>query len=264
MDALGCFQVKLANMTKWPIILRAGELIGQLHRAKDVLRTLKDLAPHELDKFTKCSASMATLVPALDSINKLSDTEVVQDHTSKMPDAEHLGWGPKTTDPGPDRVYPSDELKEVININPSLNSAQHEALFRVIQGNQSAFRFDGQLGHLRSQVHIKLVQGTKPISMPPYYTPAKQEAINKQIDLWLAQGIIEESKSPWGAPVIIVYHNQKPQVCIDWRKLNKATIANQHPIPKQTDILQALSGSQYLLVFDALSDFMQMEFDEES
>jgi hypothetical protein len=72
--------------------------------------------------------------------------------------------------------------------------------------------------------------------------------------------MIEESKSPWGAPVIVIYHNGKPRVCIDWRRLNKATVANQHPIPKQTDILQALSGSQYLSVFDALSAFMQMEF----
>ena len=101
--------------------------------------------------------------------------------------------------------------------------------------------------------------------MAPYYTsPAKREAIDKQIDLWLSQGVIEESKSPWGAPVIIVYHNGKPRVCIDWQKLNKATVADQHPIPKQTDILQALLGSQYLLVFDALSGFTQMESDEES
>jgi hypothetical protein len=53
-------------------------------------------------------------------------------------------------------------------------------------------------------------------------------------------------------------------MCIDWRKLNKATVANQHPIPKQTNILQSLSGLQYLSVFDALSGFTQMEFDKES
>src|SRR6266852_3740813 len=53
-------------------------------------------------------------------------------------------------------------------------------------------------------------------------------------------------------------------MCIDYRKMNKATIADQHPIPKQTDILAALSGAQYLSVFDALSGFTQLEFDEES
>jgi hypothetical protein len=90
------------------------------------------------------------------------------------------------------------------------------------------------------------------------------DIINKQIDLWLSQDVIEESKSPWGAPVIVVYRNSKPRVCIDWQRLNKATVADQHPIPKRTDILQALSGSQYLSIFDALSGFTQMEFDEES
>ena len=64
--------------------------------------------------------------------------------------------------------------------------------------------------------------------------------------------------------MIIIYRNGKLRVCIDWYKLNKATVADQHPIPKQMDILQALSGSQYLSVFDALSGFTQMEFDEES
>ena len=101
--------------------------------------------------------------------------------------------------------------------------------------------------------------------MPLYYaSPAKKEIIDKQIDQWLSLDVIEESKSPWGAPVIIVYRNGKPRMCIDWRKLNKATMADQHPIPKQMDILQALSGAQYLSIFDALSGFTQMEFDEES
>ena len=101
--------------------------------------------------------------------------------------------------------------------------------------------------------------------MPPYAaSPAKREIIDKQIDLWLSQEVIEESKSPWGAPVIIVLRNGKPRLCIDWRRLNAATVADQHPIPRQTDILQALTGAQYLSVFDALSGFTQMEFDEES
>ena len=100
--------------------------------------------------------------------------------------------------------------------------------------NQTAFSFDGCLGHLPSKVHIMLAPDTKPISMAPYYaSPMKHEVINKQLDLWLSQGIIEESKSPWGAPIIIVYCNGKPRVCIDWWKLNKVMVADQHPIPSR-------------------------------
>jgi hypothetical protein len=146
-----------------------------------------------------------------------------------------------------------------------LSQIQREALYKVVERNQAAFGFDGRLGHLKSEVRIELAPGTKPILMPPYYaSPAKREVIDKQIDLWLSQGVIEESKSPWGAPVIIIYQNNKPRVRIDFRRLNKVTVADQHPIPKQTDILQALSGAQYLSVFNALSGFTQLEFEEES
>ena len=180
-------------------------------------------------------------------------------------DSESAGWGPKTTEPAPDQIYLLDKLREVIDVNATLSSDQRDALYKVVEWNQTAFNFNSWLGHLPSKVHITLAPGTKPISMAPYYAlPAKCEVIDKQLDLWLSQGVIEESKSPWGAPIIIVYRNGKLHVCIDWRKLNKVMVADQHPIPKQTDILQALSGVQYLLVFNALSGFTQMEFDEES
>jgi hypothetical protein len=121
-------------------------------------------------------------------------------------DTEHLGWGPKMADPGPDKNYPSEKLQEVIDVDPLLEAPQREALYKVVERNQAAFGFDGRLGHLKSEVHIKLVPGTKPISMPPYYaSPAKRDIIDKQVHLWLSQGVIEESRSPWGAPVIIIY-----------------------------------------------------------
>ena len=201
------------------------------------------------------NSSVDSSPPSAPVVNGYSDPE----------GTEHLGWGPKTTDPGPDRIYPSDKLREIIDVDSSLDSAQCDALYEVVERNQATFGLDGRLGHLDTRVHIDLKPGTKPISMPPYYMlPAKREIIDNQIDLWLSQDVIEESRSPWGAPVIVVYHNGKPRICIDWRRLNKAIVADQHPIPKQTDILQALSGAQYLSVFDTLAGFTQMEFNKES
>ena len=222
-------------------------------------------------------ANLATLIPRLNTRSDAATATQTLPHSNpkateplaaeevEPTDTEQLGRGPKTADPGPDQIYPSAKLREVIDVDPLLETTQREALYKVVERNQAAFGFDGRLGHLRSEVHIELMPGTKPISMAPYYaSPAKREAIDKQVDLWLSQGVIEESRSPWGAPVIIVYRNSKPRVCIDFRRLNKATVADQHPIPKQTDILQALSGAQYLSVFDALSGFTQLEFDEVS
>jgi hypothetical protein len=149
----------------------------------------------------------------LDSLSETIQDKTTQDliEAVEPQDTEHLGWGPKTTDPGPDRIYPSDKLREVIDVDPALEPSQQDVLYKIIEENQAAFGFDGRLGHLKSKVHIQLAQGMKPISMPPYYaSPAKRDIIDKQIDLWLSQDVIEDSKSPWGAPVIVVYHNGKP------------------------------------------------------
>jgi hypothetical protein len=260
------FQIKVANTTKQRVLLRAGNLLGSLTKASCALKSSHNLPKEELDKFMNQATQLAVLVPGLDSLSKTVPDRTVQEpvETVEPPDAEHLGWGPKTTDPGPDHIYLPKELIEVIDVDPALEPSQRNALYKIVEENQAAFSFDSRLGHLKSRVHIQLVPRTKPISMPPYYAlPAKREIIDKQINLWLLQDVVEESKSLWGAPVIVVYHNGKPQVCIDWQRPNKATVADQHPIPKQTDILQALSGSQYLSVFNALSSFTQMEFDKE-
>jgi hypothetical protein len=249
------------------IILRSGKLIGHIFQADEVLHSEKELLIEELASFTSKATWLSTLASSLSTATEATPPlqEPATQNEAKPHDTEHLGWGPKTADPGLDHVCPSEKLREVIDVDPALSAEQQDALYEIIKRNQAAFGLDGQLGHLKSKVHIELHPGTKPISMPPYYTsPAKCEVIDKQVDLWLSQDVIKESKSPWGAPVIIVYRNGKPRVCIDWRKMNKATVADQHPIPKQTDILQALSGAQYLSVFDALSGFTQMEFDNES
>jgi hypothetical protein len=50
---------------------------------------------------------------------------------------------------------------------------------------------------------------------------------------------------------------------VDYRKLNAVTIADEFPIPRQSEILQSLSGSQVLSSLDALAGFNQMEIDPE-
>jgi hypothetical protein len=254
LESDSSFQVQVANTTGRRIRIRAGELVGHLFKAVNMLKSANKLSETELRKFTSHTVQLATLIPSLDTMNSIAPQDPSSLSQEVEPiDTEHLGWGLKTTEPGPDQIYPSKRLHEFINVDPSLTPMQCKALYEVVKRNQATFSFDGRLGHLKSKVHIELAPGTKPISMPPYYmSPAKCDIIDKQINLWLSQDVIEETKSPWGAPVIIVHCNGKARLCINWHRLNKATIADQHPIPKQTDILQALSG------------FTQMEFNKES
>jgi hypothetical protein len=221
LDDHDCFQLKIANTTSRAILLRSGELIGRLSKAKDSLKSADQVTKTELNLFSARAAQLATLVPTLDTTPPADPDSALAPTEEELqpPDLEESIWGPKTSDPGPDQIYPSDKLREIVDVDPELEPSQREALYKVVESNQTAFGFDGRLGHYKTKVHIELMPGTKPISSAPYNaSPAKRENIDKQIDLWLEQDVIEESRSPWGAPVIIVYRNGKPRMCIDYRQ----------------------------------------------
>jgi len=131
---------------------------------------------------------------------------------------------------------------------------------KMLERRVKAFGFDGRLGHLPTKVHIQTQEGQVPISVPMYRSsPEKRRFMDIQIDTWFEQGVIEPSVSPWSAPVVIAYRNSKPRFCIDYRKLNAVTTPDEFPIPRQSEILQSLSGAQVLSLLNALSGFTQLE-----
>ncbi len=62
---------------------------------------------------------------------------------------------------------------------------------------------------------------------------------------------------------MIAYWNNKLRFCVDYRRLNAVTIPDEFPIPRQTDILATLAGSQVLSSLDALLGFTQLQLHED-
>jgi hypothetical protein len=115
---------------------------------------------------------------------------------------------------------------------------------------------------MSAKAPIRVKEGVEPIAVPMYSSsPEKRRIINEQLEKWFEQGVIEPSVSPWSAPVVITYRNGKPRFCVDYRKLNTVTIADEFPIPRQAEILQSLSGATVLSSLDALAGFNQIEMD---
>jgi hypothetical protein len=113
---------------------------------------------------------------------------------------------------------------------------------------------------LNAKAPIRVKEGVNPIAVPMYSSsPQKKRVIEEQLEKWFEQGVIEPSISPWSTPVVIAYRNGKPRFCVDYRKLNAVTIGDEFPIPRQSEILQSLSGAQVLSSLDALSGFNQLE-----
>jgi hypothetical protein len=149
------FIIKVANTTTRRTWLRAGNLLGFLTKASDTLKSTRNLLGLELDQFKSRASQLAALVLNQDVLNKTSQESVAHEsmETMELQDTEHLSWGSKTTDPGPDHIHPLQKLKEVMDVDPALDPSQREALYKIIEENQAAFGFNGRLGHLNSRVH---------------------------------------------------------------------------------------------------------------
>ena len=107
---------------------------------------------------------------------------------------------------------------------------------------------------------IELITGTEPISIPPYrMVSAELKELKAQLEELLSKGFIRPSTSPWGAPVLFVKKKDGSlQLCIDYRKLNWATIRNQYPLPRIDELFDQLHGSLVYSKIDLRSGYHQL------
>ena len=77
-----------------------------------------------------------------------------------------------------------------------------------------------------------------PIRSRPYPLPyAMRENLKREIEGMLRFGIIGESSSPFASPIVIVKKkNRSDRICIDYRKLNKLTVAYPKPMTTAKDL----------------------------
>jgi len=113
----------------------------------------------------------------------------------------------------------------------------------------------------RSKQHtIDLEPGAKPQALHQYrLSQVELDAAAEEVERLLQAGIIEESTSPWRAPILFVRKKDgKLRMCIDYRRLNKHTIANMYPIPIIDEMLDHLQDSEYFTLIDLRSGYHQV------
>ena len=251
----------VANFSAIPVVIPEGQFLGTSHNPKTWLSSAKDLSNSELRQAAAQAAFIRELA-ATETAKSITEELITARGKSKIEDpaaTEPLDGGPKTAEVPPEDIDESMLLKE-IGFSEHLTTSQKSALEEVVARNKLAFSLNGRLGHYDARVEITLKDGVKPVSIPPFpCSPANREVMDKQMDTWLQQGVIEPSQSPWAAPVFITWRNGKPRMVIDLRRLNESVIPDEFPIPRQEEILQALEGSQWLSTLDALSGFTQLE-----
>ncbi|RWS22296.1 retroviral aspartyl protease family protein-like protein, partial [Leptotrombidium deliense] len=92
-----------------------------------------------------------------------------------------------------------------LNIGNGLLKHEKRNLLKVLRKFKSVFsKSDGDIGHTSLIKHKIDTGNARPIRMQPYRkSMAEREVINEEVQKLLDNGIIRESNSPWGAPVVL-------------------------------------------------------------
>ena len=91
----------------------------------------------------------------------------------------------------------------------------------------------------------------------------KRDVAQQEIDRMLECGVVEPSSSAWQSPVVLVRKKDgTTRFCLDYRKLNAATVKDSYTLPRINDSLDALAGSTWFSTLDLANGYWQVEMDE--
>ncbi|XP_072182172.1 uncharacterized protein [Diadema setosum] len=123
-----------------------------------------------------------------------------------------------------------------------------------------------KLGCAKDTVHTVDVGGNTPIKQHPYRIhPAKREQVDREIDVMLANGIIEPSNSNWSSPVVLVPKaDGTSRFCIDYRKVNTITKTDSFPLPLIEECIDRVGSAEYVSKLDLMKGYWQVPLDKDA
>ncbi|CAG8611019.1 11566_t:CDS:2 [Cetraspora pellucida] len=143
-----------------------------------------------------------------------------------------------------------------------LEVGQEKQLTKLLEENVDLCTQNlGELGRTSRIYHEILTHGGRPIKQRAYrYSPAEKQFLKEEIASMLKEGIISPSSSPWSSPVVLIKQKaRKMRFCVDYRKLNAATIKDNYPLPRVDELLDTLNGSSWFTSLDLASGYWLVE-----
>ena len=201
----------------------------------------KPSSPHD----EKEEVAPETRIDEPRTVTDMPKPEGAENASGTTPSSESGGAAVDSVDSG--------SWKEQVDLSHIRHSSLRRRIMSFLSKHEAMF--SGDLGTVSAvKHHIELKPGTAPIRQQPYRAgPEKRESIREQIEYQLKAGVIEPAQSEWASPVLLAPKKDGTmRFCIDFRRLNAATIPDTYPLPRMDDCIDSLSHAKVFSMLDAL------------
>lgn len=95
--------------------------------------------------------------------------------------------------------------------------------------------------------------------------PKEANIVEKQVNDWIDEGIVEPCSSEYASPVVVVKKKDgSPRLCVDYRKINRVMVKDKYPLPNIEEQLDRLAETRIFSTIDLRNGFFHVDVDVHS
>lgn len=190
--------------------------------------------------------------PSLISVENINNTKINSSNTDSNNNNANINWN---------ESIPIEKFEAKVS---HLDKDKRDRIYDFIDRHGSAFAKDAlDVGTVRGyEAHINLIEDRYIAKKPYRCSYEDQQEIERQVAELLRHGMIQESCSPFAAPVTMAFKKtgegstkEKTRMCIDFRELNKLLVPESQPFPLIDDIITKTRDCRWFTALDINSAF---------
>ena len=260
VEAIVFSQSGLTDTLEASLVQSDSKILGE--EAEEYVKGMDSFEPNRRKYFESLGENTKTPVPFVEQPPKMEH----------KPLPSHLKY-----------AYLGNASTLPVIISASLTVIEKDKLLRVLRDHKNALGWSlADLKGIRPSMcmhRILLEDGDKPsVEAQMRLNPTMKEVVRKEVLKWLNTGVIYSmSNSAWVSPVHVVPKNggttiirieNNPllssrtvigkRICIDYRKLNKATRKYHFPLLFLDQMIDRLAGHEYYCFLDGYSGYNQI------
>ena len=148
-------------------------------------------------------------------------------------------------------------------VDEQLSAGQRNQLDDVVTRYSAVFCDDP--GHTDIVEHQIDTGSARPVRQKPYRIPRSQEVVQKEIQKMMDMDVIQESRSDWASPIVLVpKRDGSMRFCVDYRELNKVSKFDAYPMPRIEDVIDQLGPARFISTLDLTRGYWQVPVSKDS